>query len=459
MASIRLLLVDDEPIIHEVFQELLQGRDYELDHAYTIARAMEMLQHTPYDLILLDVMLPDGSGEKALTEITTLAPEIPVIMITAYGTVDSAVYCMKMGAFDYLTKPFDNDQVLRVIEKALRHRMVLIENQRLRNNLELAQQFENIIGKSPRMQQIYDMIHRVARSRSTILIQGESGTGKELVARAIHMISPRANRPFVIVTCSNIPAELLESELFGHEKGAFTGAVEAKRGLLEIADGGTVFLDEIGTMPMPLQSKLLRVLQEREFKRVGGLVTHRVDIRFIAATNVKLEDLVRQGKFREDLFYRINVITIDIPPLRERREDIPLLVRHFLRKYGSENDKPDLDITDRALQALVEYDWPGNVRELEHTIERAAVLAEGSLIDIELLPESIREAGIVRARNVERAPVGFREKVENYKRALILEALREAGGVQRRAAEILRLKPTTLHEMMKRYNIKNPESS
>lgn len=454
MVTTKLLLVDDEPIIHEVFEELLQDKSLELDHAYTIQNALERIRRIPYDLVLLDVMLPDGSGEKALSEILAINPNIPVIMITAYGTVDSAVYCMKMGAFDYLTKPFDNEQVLQTIEKALRHRLVLIENERLRQNLELTQQFENIIGKSPRMQQIYDMIHRVARSRSTVLIQGESGTGKELVARAIHMKSPRANHPFIVVTCSNIPSELLESELFGHEKGAFTGATESKRGLLELADGGTVFLDEISTLPLPLQAKLLRVLQEREFKRVGGLKTIRVDVRFIAATNENLEALVREGKFREDLYYRLNVISIEIPPLRERREDIPLLVRHFLRKYGQENGKDDIDITERALNALVEYDWPGNVRELEHTIERAVVLAENSMIDIDLLPESIlkeRSTAPIRRDNV---PVGFREKVENYKRALILEALREAGGVQKRAAEILRLKPTTLHEMLKRYNIK-----
>lgn len=459
-SNARLLLIDDEPIIHEVFGELLAETHYALDGAFTAEEALRYLQDRDYDAVLLDIMLPDRPGEEVLTEILRRDPDLPVVIITAYATVDGAVRCLKAGAFDYITKPFQNEEVLATIQRAVRQRQIILENRRLRQEVEWTYQFENIVGKSPRMREIYELIHRVAPTRSTVLILGESGTGKDLIARAIHYRSQRAQGPFVVVNSSNIPVELLESELFGHEKGAFTGAVQTKQGLLELADGGTVFLDEISTMPMSTQAKLLRVLQDREFMRLGGLKTIKVDVRFIAASNVDLETLVQQGQFREDLFYRLNVITIRIPPLRERWEDIPLLVQHFLRKYARENNKPDLEISERALAALVEYTWPGNVRELEHTIERAVVLAQGSVIDIDLLPEHIVQA----ARGVRAAPIdrgerrlSFRERVDNYKRALILQALREAGGVQRKAAALLRIKPTTLHEMMKRYKIRFPE--
>lgn len=457
MASTRLLLIDDESIIHEVFDELLKPKGYDIDHVYTLAGAAQALEFSPYDLVLLDVMLPDGSGDQFIPNILKKDPALPVIVITAFGSVNSAVQAMKTGAFDYITKPFHNDEVLRIVDRAIQHRKIELENRMLKQNLELSYKFENIIGKSRKMQELYDLIERVAPSKSTILITGESGTGKELIARAIHMKSQRSAQPFTVVTCSNIPPELLESELFGHEKGAFTGAVEMKRGLLEIGNGGTVFLDEIGTMPISTQAKLLRVLQEREFKRLGGVKTFSVDIRFIAASNEDPEHMVKVGKFREDLYYRLNVIMIALPPLRERPEDIPLLVRHFLRRYGKENNKPNLEITDRALHVLAEYSWPGNVRELEHTIERAVVLAQTDILDLDLLPETIikqvKDGGGKHAL-MGHYREGFKEKVDHYKRALILEALERAGWVQKKAAQMLRMKPTTLHEMMKRYGIK-----
>ncbi len=460
-SNARLLLIDDEPIIHEVFGELLAETHYTLDGAFTAEEALNYLRDRSYDAVLLDIMLPDRPGEEVLAEILRHDPDLPVVIITAYGTVDGAVRCLKAGAFDYVTKPFQNEEVLATIRRAVRQRQIILENRRLRQEVEWTYQFENIVGKSPRMREIYELIHQVAPTRSTVLILGESGTGKDLIARAIHYRSNRAHGPYVVVNSSNIPVELLESELFGYEKGAFTGAVQPKQGLLELADGGTVFLDEISTMPMSTQAKLLRVLQDREFMRLGGLKTIKVDVRFIAASNVDLEALVHQGRFREDLFYRLNVITIRIPPLRERWEDIPLLVQHFLRKYARENHKPDLEVSERALAALVEYSWPGNVRELEHTIERAVVLAQGPVIDLDLLPEPIVQAARgPRPVSVERTErrLSFRDRVDNYKRALILQALREAGGVQRKAAALLRIKPTTLHEMMKRYKIRFPES-
>ncbi len=458
----RLLLVDDEPIIHEVFQELVQGQ-YALDGVFTAEEALRRLRVYTYDVVLLDIMLPDRSGEEVLESMMEMDPDLPVIIITAYGTVDGAVRCLKWGAFDYITKPFRNEEVLAAIQRAVRHRKVIMENRALRQQMAWEVQFEHIVGKSTRMREIYDLIHRVAASRSTVLILGESGTGKDLIARAIHYRSPRADQPFVVVNTSNIPAELLESELFGYEKGAFTGAMHTKPGLLEMANGGTVFLDEVATMPLSTQAKLLRVLQDRQFMRLGGLRTIEVDVRFITASNQDLEQLVREGRFREDLYYRLNVIVIRVPPLRERWEDIPLLVEHFLRKYGQENQKPDLELTERALTALVDYHWPGNVRELEHTIERAVVLATGPVIDIDLLPEHIVRASRARSVHVSSARSGtqrlsFRERVDNFKKALILEALRESGGVQRRAAELLKIKPTTLHEMIKRYNIRLPAS-
>ncbi len=452
----KLLLIDDEPIIHEVFEELLRNENVDITGCYTGESGLEAYKTQDWDLVLLDIMLPDIPGDELLVKLRSINSLVPIIMITAYGTVNSAVQALKQGAFDYITKPFHNEVVLNAIHRALQYRTVLIENARLKDEIETTYEFENIIGKSQKMQEVYELIHRVASSKSTVLLIGESGTGKELVARAIHQKSTRSEKPFVVVTCSNIPAELLESELFGYEKGAFTGASRTKPGLLEYANGGTVFLDEISTMPPSTQAKLLRVLQEREFKRLGGFEPIQVDIRFIAATNEDLQQLVESGRFREDLFFRLNVISIHLPPLRERLEDIPILARHFVRKYALENDKPELTISDKALLALMAYDWPGNVRELEHVIERAVVLTSHDTIDIDDLPANIVEYYYQTEKStvsLTQKP-SFKDRVDAFKRALILEALKEAGGVQKKAAEILKIKPTTLHEMMKRYGIK-----
>ncbi|MDE3156857.1 MAG: sigma-54-dependent Fis family transcriptional regulator, partial [Acidobacteriota bacterium] len=360
------------------------------------------------------------------------------------------------GAFDYITKPFKNDEVLAVVRNALERGRLVAENRVLRQNIqERYHKFANIIGRSPKMRQVFDLIIQAAPSRSTILIQGESGTGKELVARAIHANSSRADRAFVTVNSGNLPPDLLESTLFGHVKGAFTGAVYPKKGLCDLADKGSIFFDEIGNVPLETQAKLLRVMQEREFMRLGGMETIRVDVRIIAATNVDLRQMVEEGRFREDLFYRLCVISIHLPSLRERKEDIPLLAQHFLQKYGEENHKPGLELAPEALDLMMEYDWPGNVRELENVIERAVVLTSGSRIGPELVPEHVRRTQAFQVPQFVVPPEGisFKDVITDFEKRLIESTLEAAGGVQKRAAELLHIKPTTLNEMIKRYDI------
>jgi two-component system response regulator PilR (NtrC family) len=364
---------------------------------------------------------------------------------------------MKSGAFDYITKPFKNEEVLVVIRNALERRRLVNENRNLRQNIqERYHKFANIIGRSPRMRQVFDLIIQAAPSRSTILIQGESGTGKELVARAIHANSSRSERSFVTVNSGNLPPDLLESTLFGHVKGAFTGAVYPKKGLFDLADRGSIFFDEIGNVPLETQAKLLRVIQERDFMRLGGMETIRVDVRIIAATNVDLRQMMEEGKFREDLFYRLHVISIQLPSLRERKDDIPLLVQHFLRKYGDENRKSGLELTPDALDLLTEYDWPGNVRELENVIERAVVLTSGPRIGVDLVPEHVRRSPNFHMPLFVVPPEGisFKDVITDFEKRLIESTLEAAGGVQKRAAELLHIKPTTLNEMIKRYDIR-----
>ena len=332
----------------------------------------------PFDAAIVDMMMPGMDGISALDEIKKIDDDLPVLMITAFASVENAIAAMKRGAFDYITKPFKNDEVLVVLRNALAQRRLVAENRALRQNLQAhANRFGEIIGRSSRMRQVFDLIIQAAPSRTTILINGESGTGKELVARSLHQNSARSDRAFITVNSGNLPPDLLESNLFGHVKGAFTGAVYPKKGLFELADKGTIFFDEIGNIPLETQAKLLRVIQEREFMRLGGVETIKVDVRIIAATNVDLRRMMDEGRFREDLYYRLHVITVQLPALRERKDDIPLLVQHFLEKYGEENHKPHLELTPEALDLLMEYDWPGNVRELENVIERAVVLSTG----------------------------------------------------------------------------------
>jgi two-component system response regulator PilR (NtrC family) len=452
-----ILIVDDEEIMREILETLLTREGYQVRLASNAAEGLDLARTQPFDAAILDMMMPGMDGITALDELKKIDDDLPVLMITAFASIENAISAMKRGAFDYITKPFKNDEVLVVLRNALAQRRLVAENRALRQNL-LAHQnrLGEIIGRSPRMRQVFDLIMQAAPSRTTILINGESGTGKELVARALHQNSTRADRAFITVNSGNLPPDLLESNLFGHVKGAFTGAVYPKKGLFELADKGTIFFDEIGNIPLETQAKLLRVIQEREFMRLGGVETIKVDVRIIAATNVDLRRLTDEGRFREDLYYRLHVITVQLPALRERKDDIPLLIQHFLDKYGEENHKPNLELAAEALDLLMDYDWPGNVRELQNVIERAAVLSSGSRIDVDLVPDHVRSSRRFQIPQVAIPPEGisFRDVITDFEKRLIESTLEAAGGVQKRAAELLHIKPTTLNEMIKRHDIR-----
>jgi DNA-binding NtrC family response regulator len=452
-----VLVIDDEEIIREALEALLTAEGYAVTSAATAAAGMDALAGTTVDAVLLDLMLPDRNGLDVLDDIRRLDDELPVVMITAYGTIGSAVAATKQGAFYYFTKPFKNDEVLAVLHNAIERRRLVHENRELRNRLRsTTYRFDEIIGGSAKIHAVYDLIARAAPSRATVLIQGESGTGKELVARAFHRRSARADKPFITVNSGNLPPDLLESNLFGHVKGAFTGALYPKKGLFELADKGTIFFDEIGNIPLETQAKLLRVIQEREFMRLGGIETIKVDVRIIAATNVNLREMMEEGDFREDLFYRLNVILIQLPSLRERKDDIPLLVQHFLDKFTEESRKPALVVTAAAMDRLMAYDWPGNVRELENVIERAVVLCPDREIGPDLIPDHVSANPVFQPPDVVIPPEGihFREVITGHERRYIEAALDAAHGVQKKAAELLHIKATTLNEMMKRYDIR-----
>ena len=451
-----ILIIDDEEIIREALEALLSAEGYRVRTAATATEGMEQVAAGPLDAVLLDLMLPDGNGLELLEEIRRFDEDLPVVMITAFGTIESAIAATKQGAFHYFTKPFKNDEVLVVLRNAVERRRLVRENSALREQLRSdTHRFGELIGGSSRIRAVYDLIARAAPSRATVLIQGESGTGKELVARAFHRHSARADKPFVTVNSGTLPPDLLESNLFGHVKGAFTGAVAPKKGLFEVADKGTIFFDEIGNVPLETQAKLLRVIQEREFMRLGGVETIKVDVRIIAATNADLKALVREGKFREDLFYRLNVILVKLPPLRERKEDIPLLVQHFLDKFTKESGRPSMILTPEAMDRLMAYHWPGNVRELENVIERAVVLCPDREIGVDLIPDHVSDEPGVEVPEVVIPDEGihFREVITGHERRYIEAALEAAGGVQKRAAELLHIKATTLNEMIKRYEI------
>ncbi|HEV8702166.1 MAG TPA: sigma-54 dependent transcriptional regulator [Candidatus Polarisedimenticolia bacterium] len=451
----RVLVIDDEPIIREVLQDILAREGYLTTLAPDAETGLQVLDQQEYDLVILDLMLPGLGGFEALREIKRRDPDGIVVMITAYGSVESAVQGMRMGAHDYLVKPFKNEDVLRTLSTGLRHRRLLDENRSLRRALEGRARFGELVGRSASMLELYRLIEQVAPSRSTVLVQGESGTGKELVAQAIHLKSGRPADAFVVVNSGSMPADLLESNLFGHVKGAFTGAIQSKKGLFEVANGGSIFFDEISTVKSEVQAKLLRVIQEKEFLPLGAVQSLQVDVRIIAATNIDLQELVMRGEFREDLYYRLNVINIKLPPLRERREDIPLLVDHFVAKYAAENGKVVHGVAPEALALLVEHPWQGNVRELENVIERAVVLSSSPVIGLDLLPETLQGD---RARPLP-GPIqmdgtmSFYETMERLEREIILETLKSVHGVQRRAAARLGLNPTTLNEKIKRLKI------
>ena len=460
-----VLVIDDEEVMREILESLLTSEGYRVKLAATGEDGIAVALREPIDLAIVDVMLPDQSGIDVLNELKRVDSELVAIMITAFASVETAIEAMKRGAFDYVTKPFKNDEVRLVVANGMKQRRLVDENRTLKAALSDRQRFDVLVGKSPRMQAVYALIRQVAPSKSTVLIAGESGTGKELVAKAIHNHSTRKAKPFVTVNSGSLPPDLLESNLFGHVKGAFTGAVSPKKGLFEIADGGSIFLDEIGTVPLETQSKLLRVIQEKEFMRLGGIDNIRVDVRIIAATNSDLKVLVEEGNFREDLYYRLNVINVFLPPLRQRKEDVSLLAQHFLKKYGEENGRGDLRLSPEAVQSLLEYDWPGNVRELENVIERSVVLASGPLIGRGLIPDHVSSGPVFRLPRivVPEEGISFRDVITGFEKRLIESSLETSGGVQKKAAHLLGLKPTTLNEMIKRYNIslerKEPSST
>ncbi|HYL76852.1 MAG TPA: sigma-54 dependent transcriptional regulator [Bryobacteraceae bacterium] len=460
----RILVVDDEAEIRESLDTLLSLEGYSIDLAQHATEGLRKAEAGNYDLILLDLMMPDRSGMEVLNEIRERDQETPIFMITAYGSVEVAVDALKSGANDYFSKPWDNEKLLIEIDRMIASSRLARENIQLKRAFKQQYSFPNIIGKSDRMLRILDLVTQVAPSRATIMITGETGTGKELIAKAIHANSARADQLFVPVNSGSVPADLLESALFGHVKGAFTGAIAARKGYFETANRGTIFFDEIGTISQETQAKLLRVIQEREFMLVGSTETVKVDVRIIAATNADLKKLVEDGKFREDLYYRLNVINLALPPLRERKEDIPRLIEHFFTKYCRENEK-FLDAEQRsllhfepdAMQLLMDYNWPGNVRELENAVERAVVLASQATVSVDVLPDSILQAGGVRIRRDESGtlPVdaSLFEIVADYERRKIIEMLETVNWSQTDAAEKLSIPLSTLNQKIKRLNI------
>jgi two-component system response regulator AtoC len=448
-SQVRILVVDDDEITCNLLEEVLSKEGYVVHKALNGREAIEKGERRPYDVVLTDIRMLDVDGMEVLRAYRHRNPETIIIMMTAFGSIETAIRAMKEGAYDYVSKPFKLDEIKLTIQRALEQRRLLEENLHYRQELITKYKLENIVGRSPQMLQVYKTIARVAESRSTILIIGESGTGKELVARAIHFNSPRASRPFVAVDCSSLAETLLESELFGHVRGAFTGAVTSKKGLFEEADSGTCFLDEIGDISLTMQAKLLRVLQEHEIKRVGGTETAKIDVRIVAATNKNLDELVAEKKFREDLFYRLNVVSMHLPPLRDRSEDIPLLADHFLRKYAADNQKTVCRLSPEAMDLMIHYRWPGNVRELENVIERAATLSSSNLI----LPEDLPRRLQMETTQVSVGSLPSRIPLSELEKLYIQKVLEETGGNKKKAADILGIDRRTLYRMATRLGL------
>jgi DNA-binding NtrC family response regulator len=461
MGSERILLIDDSEEILSNVSEYLRTEGWDVDTAGDGASGIARIGERFYELVITDMMMPGVGGMDILKYIQENSPDTLCILFTGYGSIKNAVEAIKAGAFDYLTKPAKLDEIVITIQRALEHRKLKTENFNLKSQLKKKYRFENIIGDSDKMNSVFETIEKVADTDSTILILGESGTGKELIAKAVHYNSYKREGPFVPVNCAAIPSELLESELFGHEKGAFTNAIRTRIGRFELANGGTLFLDEIGDMPPNLQSKLLRVLQEREFERIGGMKPIRVDIRIIAATHQNLKKAVQENKFREDLYYRLNVIPLRIPPLRERRSDIPLLVHHFLRHFNKTKRRKIKGISDEAMERLMQYHWPGNVRELENVIERTVILSSNDVITPSDLPEKFQIAPEKDHSGLFEIPeegLSLETAVSEFERQLILRALDKTGWVKNRAAQLLNLNRTTLIEKIKRQNLQPPNS-
>jgi DNA-binding NtrC family response regulator len=466
-----ILVVDDESEIREGLEALLTSENFEVTLAHTGESGLQKLEERPFDLMLLDVSLPDRNGLELLREIRRRDPYLSIILITAYGSIDMARQAFKSGAQDYITKPWSNDELIAQVSLAIEGRRLREENVQLKRALKQRYNFPSIIGKSEKMLTLLDLVTQVAPSRSTVLIMGESGTGKELIAKAIHSASTRADKAFIPINTGSIPVDLLESQLFGHVKGAFTSAIASKKGLFEVADQGTIFFDEISTISPETQAKLLRVIQEREFMRLGGTETIKVDVRILAASNEDLMKLVRDGRFREDLFHRLNVISLQLPPLRERKGDVPLLVDRFLEQFCQENGKPPRTFTHGAMKLLMDYDWPGNVRELENVVERAVVLSTQELMDSDLLPETVRTREIVKGVRLQLAEflpplpgeVGARggsapapslfEILEEVERRIIIDMLERTNWNQTEAAERFQVPLSTLNQKIKRLGI------
>jgi DNA-binding NtrC family response regulator len=461
MADSRILVVDDEENIREYFSDVLQHEGYEVETAKNGEEAINMIDQEFYDIALIDLNMPKVDGMTVLKYLVEHSMDSIGIILTGYATIKNAVEAMKCGAFDYLAKPVKMEEVLMVINRALEFRDLKRENIALKKQLKKKYKFENFIGDSLQMNKIFRVIEKVADTDSTVLILGESGTGKELVARAIHYHSMRRDKPLIPVNCGAIPEDLLESELFGHEKGAFTNAIRTRIGRFEMSNGGTIFLDEIAEMSPHLQVKLLRVLQEQEFERLGGTKTIKCDIRVIAATNKNLDKLVLDGSFREDLYYRLKVIPIEIPPLRERRSDIPLLIHHFLKATSKARKIETKGLSKDVMKALIRYDWPGNVRELENIIERMVILSEGNQITMQDLPDKIfqeHSAEKVSQTLIPEDGFSLNNAINEYERQLIIRALEKADWVKNRAAKLLNMNRTTLVEKIKKQGIERPRS-
>jgi DNA-binding NtrC family response regulator len=452
-AIARLLIIDDEPSIRESLETLLTLEGFDVTLAVDGKHGLDVLSRSEFDLLLLDLALPGESGIDLLPRITAMHPQLPVIMITAFGTVNNVVDAIRAGAENFVQKPWDNEKLLADIRSAIARHRAEAEVIQLKRALKQRYNFENIVGKSEPMLRLFDTVAQVAPSRSTVLIQGESGTGKELIAKAIHQNSPRRDRPFIPVNTGAIPSDLLESSLFGHVKGAFTSAINAKKGLFEVANGGTLFLDEIGTMSMDMQAKILRVLQDRRFMHLGGTSEIQVDVRIVAATNVNLRQAVKDGRFREDLFYRLNVICLELPPLRQRRQDIPLLCQHFLKFYAEENGTEAPSITPEALRILMDYEWPGNVRELENAMERGVVLSTTRSITPDLLPSQLTGNTYTASLMDHRPDASLFDVMEDIERRIIADRLERCHWNQTEAAEFFKIPLSTLNQKIKRLNV------
>lgn len=449
-----ILIVDDEKNYLVILEALLAPEGYEVITEVNALNALRLVKETDFDLVITDMKMPKMGGIELLDEVKKIDSELPVIIMTAYGTIEMAVEAMKKRAYDYITKPFRNEELKQTVKKALELYRLKKENRRLSEALSDRYRYGNIIGKSKEMIKIYDMIEKVAQSKASVMITGPSGTGKELIAKAIHFNSPRKNMPFISINCGALTETLLESELFGHERGAFTGAVTMKKGRFELADGGTLFLDEVGEMSASLQVKLLRVLQEMEFERVGGTRTIKVDVRIVAASNRKLKEDVDKGVFREDLFYRLNVVQIEVPPLKDRIEDIPLLVAHFLEKYRPSN-KRGIELAPEAWKALYTHPWPGNIRELENIIESALIMSSDTTIILDDLPDYLvkKEEEKIELDKIVPRNLSLNEALEQMEGQLILRALKASNNVQSRAAEMLGISRHVMHYKMKKYGL------